>query len=246
MAATIAGTPAAINWGNVAVPVGQNVTVESDATAFAMFWSYWDNLVTSPGLLWATLNGVAPAQTEEIARAGNAAASGVCIWYRPETGTKTLQVQWDAPPDAAGGGPNCVVVCLKDGDLRGWRDARTAQGLNATAVSVTLQTESGDLVLKFDSRQGATAPSLSASWTNGQTQANVGGASGRLSYISASGTTQACDSEDEAFSTIVAVAIKPAPASYPVAPSNPADYGAQKRRRRYDGGLTSALDVREW
>jgi hypothetical protein len=205
MAAILTGTPVAVTWAAGANPAGQSITIPSDATAVYMFWTYFV-AAAGNGLASATLNGVSPAQTFEVETAPtDQSATGVAVWYNPATGSQTLDPAWDASPTE---GSTCIVFFVKDGDTAAWRDADAANEQGTNACSVTLTTVSGDLVLKFDQRfdVAETVPSLSAGWTNGQTHGNVDeGARG--SYISASGSTQVCNSEDEEYSTIVAVSI---------------------------------------
>jgi hypothetical protein len=209
MAATLTGTPTAINWGGLASPAPQNVTIPSDATAvYAFAGGYSDgNENTLPTF---TLAGAAPNQTVNKSGLGATLTSGGgAVWYNPPTGTQSLTISWS--DGAIGNGPNCIVAYVKGGDTTSWRDADATNAPAADAVSVTLTTASGDLVLKFDQRVGSAAPALSAGWTNAQTQVNVGGDSARLSTISASGATQVCNAEDESYSLVVAVSIPAAP-----------------------------------
>jgi hypothetical protein len=94
---------------------------------------------------------------------------------------------------------------VKGGNTTAWRDADFDQQAGITDATVTLTTVSGDLVLKFDARYSV-VPALSGGWTNAQTTTNVDEGA-RLSYISASGTTVVCDSEDENYSALVAISI---------------------------------------
>lgn len=206
MAATLTGTPVAINWAAGANPAGQSVTIPSDATAVYMFWAYDGIDANGHGLASATLNSASPSQTFELpTTAGFYPATGVAAWYNPATGSQTLDPAWDIAPVE---GPTCIVAFVKGGDLTSWRDADADQDLDATAVSVTLTTVAGDLVIKFDQRFDGSEnpPTLSAGWTNGATGGNVDEGC-RLSYITASGTTQVCASENESYSSIMAISI---------------------------------------
>lgn len=210
MAATLTGTPTAIVWASGINPAGQSITIPSDATAVYMFWSFYHG-TAGHGLAGITLNGNNPAQTFEIATGvvTDGTGTGVAAWYNPATGSRTLDPVWDAAPAE---GPSCIVAYVKDGDTTAWRDVDGDQDSNVTAVTVTLTTVSDDLVLKYDQRysmngtQGLGPPGLSAGWTSGQTiDNNSEGA--RLSYISATGTTQVCNSENDYYSTVVALSI---------------------------------------
>ena len=202
MAAALTGTPTVVTWAAGADPTGQSITIPSDATAVYMFWSYW-NATVGGGLLSVTLNSASPAQTFENTTTANLTATGVAAWYNPSTGSQTLDVAWDLSPTE---GATCIVAYVKGGDTTAWTDADADHNDSTNAVTVTLTTVVDDLVLKYDQKAGATAPSTSASWSSAQTTTN-NGESARLSYISAAGTTQVCDSEDEDYSSVVAISI---------------------------------------
>jgi hypothetical protein len=210
MAATLTGTPTTIAWGTSATPSPQNITIPADATAVYVFASGYRE--TGNNVPTFTLAGAAPAQQFGLnGDPGQLKAGRVAAWYNPPTGTQSLTITW---PTAQDFNANCIVAYTKDGDTTAWRDADGGNTEGSTAISVTLTTVSGDLVLKYDVRSsGGTAPSLSAGWTNAQTQTGVGNDSARLSYISASGTTQVANSEDENYSLMFAVAIPEAAAS---------------------------------
>lgn len=211
MAAVLTGTPVAVNWAAGIDPAGQSITIPSDATAVYMMWAYDGVDANGHGLASATLAGNSPSQTFELPTAtGFNPATGVAAWYNPPTGSQTLDVAWDIAPVE---GPTCIVAFVKDGDTTAWRDADADQDVDANAVSVTLTTVAGDLVIKFDQRFDGSEnpPSLTSGWTSGATGGNVDEGC-RLSYISATGTTQVCASEDESYSSIVAISIPSAPA----------------------------------
>jgi hypothetical protein len=207
MAAVLTGTPVAVTWASGANPAGQSITIPSDATAVYMFWAYYTS-ADGNGLSTVTLNGANPSQTFEIPTAAtDQTGTGVAAWYNPTTGSQTLDPAWDAAPEE---GSTCIVAFVKDGDTTAWRDADADNQDASAAASVTLTTVSGDLVIKFDQRFG-TAPALSSGWTNGQTTTN-NGEGARLSYISATGTTQVCASEDDNYSSVCAISIPAAAA----------------------------------
>lgn len=218
MAAVLTGTPVEVIWASGINPAGQSITIPADATAVYMFWAFDGVDANGHGLATATLAGNSPSQTFEVTTGtGFLPATGVAAWYNPSTGSQTLDVSWDIAPVE---GPVTTVVFVKDGDTSTWRDVDGARAAGTTAVSVTLTTVSGDLVIKFDQHYDGVlpldAPSLSAGWTNGLTGGNVSEAS-RLSYISATGTTQVCNSEDEDYASIVAISIPAAPTGTSVA-----------------------------
>lgn len=209
MAAVLTGTPIAIAWGASANPAPQSITIPADATAAYMAWA-WDGVdANGEGLASSTLASSAPSQTGALGTAtGFQPATGICAWYNPPTGAQDLDVAWTAAPVE---GPVCIVFFTKDGNTTTWRDADAAHAAGATAVGVVLTTEAGDLVVKFDQRYDAAgnAPVLTSGWTNGQTQTAQQSENARLSYISATGTSTACDCENEDYSSIVAIAIGP-------------------------------------
>lgn len=204
MSATLTGTPTAITWGSGANPAGQSITIPADCTAVYFFGDYYSDGAGT--FASATLAGNAPSQTFEVPQNANGNTKWVAAWYNPPTGSQTLAVTFD---DAPTEGPTSIVAYVKGGNTTAWGDADGATNTSAagtTALSVTLTTSAGDLVLKFDTRFGGTAPSLSAGWTSAQTQSH-NSHSARLSYITATGTTQVANSEDESYSSLVAIAI---------------------------------------
>ncbi len=206
MAAVLTGTPENVAFAAIAAPTGISVTVPADATAVYYFGSFYSG--NTVGLVSVTLGGVAADQIIDLDNTGSGAgfmgAVFCAAWYNRGTGAKTLTPVFGDDPDT---GPVGTVAYVKDGDTTAWRDADTDHNSGSTAVTVTLTTVSGDLVLKYDRRGDATVPSLSSGWTAGQTQTDQNGESARLSYISASGTSQVCDSEDESFNAVVAISI---------------------------------------
>jgi hypothetical protein len=201
MSATLTGSPVAIVWAAGADPAAQNITIPSDCTAVYVFWHYY-SVTAAAALASMTLNGAAASEQVELANDGNSTGVGLSIWYNPPTGVQSLNPAWDAAPDE---GAVSTVAFVKDGDTTAARDIDTAHNTGTTATSVTLTTLAGDLVLKSDESHGL-VPSLSAGWSNGVTQFN-NGMGCRLSYISAVGATQVCDSEDEDHASLVAVSI---------------------------------------
>jgi len=204
MAATLTGTPVAIVWGSGANPAGQSMTIPADCTAVYFFGEYYSDGAGT--FASATLAGNAPSQTFEVPQNANGSCGWVAAWYNPPTGSQTLTVAFD---DAPTEGPTSIVVFVKGGETSSWRDADGATNTSVagtTTLSVTLTTVSGDLVLKFDSKFGGTVPPLSSGWTNAQTQTQ-GGHSARLSYISATGTSQVANAESEDYSVLVAISI---------------------------------------
>jgi hypothetical protein len=192
----------AITWASGANPAGQSQTVPSDATAAINFWAYYTG-ADGNGLSTITLDSVSPVSSHETPTAAtDQTGTGVSIWFNPATGSRTLDPAWDAAPEE---GPTGMIAYAKGVDTSAWRDADADNQDGATASSVTLTTQVGDIVFKYDQRFG-TPPSLSAGWTNCGTTSN-NGEGARLSYIIATGTTQVCASEDENYSSVCAISI---------------------------------------
>jgi hypothetical protein len=212
MAAVLTGTPTAINWGTSATPAAQDITIPSDATAVYVFASgYRESGANIPTF---TLADAAPAQHFDMSGDPGSLKSGsVAVWYLPSTGTQALAITW---PTAQDFNPACIVAYVKGGDTTAWRDADADNGEDVAAVSVTLTTAAGDLVIKYDCVAGD-PPALTSGWTSAQTQ-DVGGDGARLSTISAAGATQVCDCEGEFYSIVLAVAIPAAAATASLLP----------------------------
>lgn len=208
MAAVPCSTPGeAVVPGGAQNPAAVNITIPADCTCVVLFWTTLNYSSGLGGIASVTLDGNAPTDAYELNHAPTyKVATGIAAWYSPATGTKALDIAWDQLPEE---GPTCGVAYIKDGAF-----SVAASGLqhteNADACSTTLNgIASGHLVLKYDQKFGTTAPSLSSSWTNILTTTNGVNQAARLSYISATGTSQVCDSENEDFSTIAAIAFAP-------------------------------------
>ena len=207
MAAVITGTPTALNWGTSATPASQNVTVPADATAVYFFWSYFKSSGgDGAGLASVTMDGtVADAYYEfPVSSTNSTTGTGVAAWYNRGTGTKAIQPVWDVAPEE---GPSSCVAFVKDGNLTAWTaalgDAKT--GTNVPTCSLT--TVAGDLVLKFN-QSYSSVPGVTASWTDVLSVAANNGEAGRMTSISASGTSLTCDgAATYNYSTVVAVSI---------------------------------------
>lgn len=210
MSAVLTGTPVAIVWASGANPAAQNVTIPGDCTAVYVFGGFYSG-GTNGVLSSLTLNGAAPSQSSELGMTGSFMGIFAAAWYNPATGVRALDPAWAATPEAGDGGPVTFVVFVKDGDTTAWRDVDSDQDASNAAVTVTLTTVSGDLVLKFNLNGAGAEPSVSASWSDGGSQTN-NSFTCRLSSITASGTTQVCDAEDEEYASVIAVSIPAAAA----------------------------------
>lgn len=204
MAAVLTGTPVAITWASGANPAGQSITIPSDATAVVMCAAFWASTQPS-GLSSATLNGNAPSRNGQLETGqltGDAPATMYAIWDAPATGSRTLDPAWTVSPDE---GPTCIVFFVKDCDVAANWNIQLDHDEAGSAVSVSLTTESGELCIAFDAKEGS-APSNSSGWTSAQTHSNNSYAS-RLKYISASGASEVVNSENEAYSGLIGFAI---------------------------------------
>lgn len=204
MAAEITGTPAAVTWGSAQDPTSQNVTVEADASHAFLTWTFWPNTDGMSVTQWPTLNGLSPDENIELARSvGDESATGAHVWRDPPSGTQAVDLSWE---DTVGEGPNSFFGCVR-GAASALVDIDTNQGAASEAISVTLSgLKSGDLCIKHDMVTASSPPSNTSGWNSLATITNVNLESSRLAWISASGSTQDCPSEDEAWSTIVAFA----------------------------------------
>lgn len=196
-----------VNFAAGANPAGQSVTVPSGASAAYFFWSYYAAGASGSGLGSVTLAGASPAQTFERSTNGTfAPTTGVAVWYNPPAGAQVLDPAWDLVPEE---GASALIAFVSGGNTSSWRDAKATSAVETTAVTVTVTTVAGDLVLKYDQRFDAVAgtfPFVSAGWTSGGTAEN-NLERARLSYLVAAGVSQVCDSENENYSSIVAVSI---------------------------------------
>jgi hypothetical protein len=205
MALAVVGTPQDISSSLTgANPAAFNVTWESGANAGAFSWS-WYNGTAGHGLASATLNGVTADESFEIPTAsGDQNATGVSAWYNIAAGTRSLDVAWDAAPAE---GPSAAFTCYSDVDTTaGFLDVDAANETGTTACSVTLTgIAADDLVTKFDQRfdSGETPPGNTTSWTSLLT-GGINSEGFRLASIVATGTSQACPSENDNYSTVVA------------------------------------------
>jgi hypothetical protein len=194
-------------------PAAVNITIPSDCAAVYLFWSaYFGSSNNGATISSVTLNGQNPAESQNLPQNSSivGTATGFAAWYSPATGSQSLDIAWTAAPVE---GPLCIVCYVKGGTLA-VRAYGLAHGYQSNPVSTTLTGLSvDDLVIKLDQRyENITTPNyppLSSGWTNLLTQFN-NTEHGRLSYIYATGSSQVCDSENENYSTVAAIAIAPA------------------------------------
>lgn len=205
MAAVVTGTAAGLTFEvGTATPTAVNVTVPADATAAYVFWTYFGASGTD-GVSAATLGGTAYSQKYDYNATSDYYSTGVIAFYSPATGTKSLSITWaTAPPDQEGSGPSVIIVYTKDGNTTAWRDADGTSG--ATSASVTLTTESADLVLALDGHYDIAGPGDASGWTTlaSFVQRNCGI---KARNISASGASQVAASVSSSYPAITAIAI---------------------------------------
>lgn len=200
-APTVTGTAEAVTL----TANSATLTIPADATAVYVGWSYY-NATGAKGLATATLNSVAASQTSTLQTAAtDLVAAGVLAWYAPATGARTLTMTFDA---ATTEGPNIIAVYVKGGELSAYRDVKSAHGNSSAALSVSLTTVSGDLVIKWDQRNdaAATPPATSAGWTSVASQ-NLNSEHMNAETIPATGSSLTVVSEDENYSTLFTISI---------------------------------------
>lgn len=186
-------------------PSGQSINVPKGTDAVYMFWTAYLG-ASNGGLNTATLNGNSYDVALEIPSvASTYTGTGVAIWYNPASGARTLDIAWDATPER---GVTCIVLFLSWGE-HSLTGSDSDQNLGSNAVSASCPSQSGDIVFKYDGKfSSGTAPSLSGGWTNVAT-AITDQEAVRLSYIPSTGATVVADSEDEDYSTVIAISIAP-------------------------------------
>ena len=183
------------------------VTIDADADAAIFVWGGF-NGSASNNAPTATLNSASPDESFSYDKSSSTDANDcyIAVWYNPPSGSQTLAYTLSG---ALTYGPSASLIQLSGVDTNGWRDADADSNASAgggDAVSVTLTTETDDFVLKhdFSDLPGAGNPSLSSGWTDTAGLQSNDTFQARTSYITATGSTQVCDSEDESFAGIVA------------------------------------------
>lgn len=183
MAASVIGTPLALALGTGSDPAAQNVTVPSGASHAILFWSY-QSYVAGSGLLSATLNSVSPSQSIETAcpttDVGDM-ATGAAIWITPTSGTRSLDVSFDASSQAT----TAIMAFIQDGSSI--RDIDSGYAQTGT-LQLTIDTQIDDLVLAFHTRYAGTPDTLSG-YTSIQTE-TAAGPDSRLQYLIADSTSE--------------------------------------------------------
>jgi hypothetical protein len=185
-----------------------NVTVPSGTVWAYLFYTVYSG---SNGITMSsqTLGGNNASATVFSVAGSNVGSgrpgTGCRAWLNPTPGTNALDVAWNVAP---GDGPTAFMVYVDDADTTApWRDADGNATGDATAISVTLDTSTTDLVIKWDSRFDAAAPSLTAGWTSVGTQTGANNYASRVSRITPAGATQVVAAEDESFSGCVGISV---------------------------------------
>lgn len=206
-----------VTWDTIAEPAAQNITVPATATAVYVFWAY--NVSNTEGVASATLGGVAYDELFNHPGGGSTQMAGCIAWYNPATGVKSLDINWTWGVGNAG--RTCIVAYVKDGDYTtGWRNAVGDSDTGSTALSVSLSTNTTDLVLKYDTRYetGETPPGTTTGYTSIATHGNNDDGSRLSSCDSPGASSTTITSEDEFYSVVVAVSIvsdTSTPTAYP-------------------------------
>src|SRR5690606_6749430 len=128
-----------------------SVDVPANCNAVVAFWSHW-NFNSGSTLSGLTLDGDSflPAAAELAEGATpDESGVGVAVLVNPSTGTQTLAWTWSDNDVRAEGG-EIILVYIQDANTADpVRDAAVDSATSSTDVSVTIDTESDDLVLGF-------------------------------------------------------------------------------------------------
>lgn len=215
LAQSLTGTPAELQFGTSANPVAQNVMTPADLTEACYFWAGYISS-GGQGLASVTLAGNAPSmgKTLELNASGDTQnVGGVACWNNPAQGASlALDPAWDTTWSE---GPVGIVFFIKDHNTAAWRDGDIAAQAGSTATGVTLTgLTAGDLVVKLD-KNDAIPPNVTAGWTGPDAEQTVtsGSDSVVMSHITATGASQACNAENDAYSVVVCLAFAPVSAS---------------------------------
>jgi len=202
----LTGTPVEIVWASGSDPAAQNITIPSDATAVVVFVTLYID-ATGEMVSSFTLNDVEVDENNhsEIGTDDSGLqGTSVSVWYNPSTGVQSLNPAWTDTPDE---GPVCIVAFIKGVDTTGWRDVGHDQGFDDAEETVTIDTDTTDLVLRFEQRYSS-LPDLESGWTSQQTTSNNSDTA-RLSTVNSPGAaTTTANGQDEFYSTLTVVSFK--------------------------------------
>lgn len=196
MPATITGTPAVWTSGAVTVP--------SDCNAVYGFWFYYSGSAQG-GVSAATIGTTAFTKASTKAGLGAYFSGGVIIWYNPPTGSQTVSITWNPTVDL---GPLVILVFVKDADTTGERDADAIIGF--TGTSVTIDTNTTDLVIKAAAEYNDVVPGTGTGWTSIQTGSTADPTEMRVCTCNSPGaSTTTCTAEATGdYVSLVAISIK--------------------------------------
>jgi hypothetical protein len=219
-----------------------SLTIPVDCTAMYLLWGYWENSGNNNGVDEAltTLGGVVGDQhfkaNDNVDREGG----GISVWYNPSTGSVSLDITWEAAPQAFGQA-SWMALYVKDGDLNAWRDVDgNIAPTQGSAVSATVTSEVTDLVLAFDGRYSdVTPPSLEAGWTDHGTVNPSGSNYQRARSITGSAVSTTANAQEPSNSSIQAVSI-PVAVAGPSIGSLDADAGGAPTQTTLPSGAEAA------
>lgn len=178
------------------------VNIPYDATGVVAFWSHWDE-DGNTGMDNLTFKDETFTIVTQINEGAIAGEWGVGVAYLdtlPGIGAQTFGWQWDGTTRIAGGGIHLVFIK----NAGGVRDAAVDAGIAAANVSVTLDTETTDLVLAFGESY-AVDPALDGTvFVNNEAFA---GAVVDLSEITPSAGSTTVNMTGETYSTMAAISL---------------------------------------
>lgn len=188
-----------------------SVTVPADCTAAIAFWAHFNALGTST-LSTKTLGGNAFTTESEIATKSPTATSvgvGVAsLTNLPGTGSQTFAWAW-SDSDARDEGGGIFIVWVKDVDTTSLvHHAQTGNSGGSTNLSVTVNTDTTDLLLAFCESFTGTNPGLDA--TVFLNDVAINSEVYDLSQITPGSPTTAVNMTGESDSAMAAISLKTA------------------------------------
>lgn len=191
-----------VSVGTSATPGAQAVTVPSDATGVILFAGQYSASGASMSGLTSTFGTFSSGNKTEFP--STPVINGVLSWWAnvTATGSQTFTPVWT---NALLQGPAICLAFFKDLDTTWVRDAGSVQSDYSTA-SDTLTTAVGDIVIRYETQDGGTAPGTASGWTSVSTpsQNSIGA---RVSTIVAAGTTQGATTTTSNFPGLALLAI---------------------------------------
>lgn len=191
-----------VSVGTSATPGAQAVTVPSDATGVVLFAGQYSGAGASMSGLTSTFGTFSGGNKTEFP--STPVINGVLSWWAnvTATGSQTFTPVWT---NALLQGPAICLAFFKDLDSTWVRDTGSVQSDYSTA-SDTLTTAVGDIVIRYETQDGGTAPGTASGWTSQSTpsQNSIGA---RVSTIVAAGTTQGATTVTSNFPGLAVLAI---------------------------------------